>query len=136
MILRNLINLKGYFNRSSRHLVYDEKTRLMVNQDDLSYGVTSNEKSFKRGVKASNHVHNEVKELCEIIAFHGFKLTDNAESLTGIRFKQLFNMYTVISNKLVGLLLRARKHGYVDFAGEVLFQTRDDHVLITLLKEP
>ena len=45
-------------------------------------------------------------------------------------------MYTVISNKLVGVLLRARKHGYVDFKGEILFQARDDHVQITLLKVP
>ena len=31
-------------------------------------------------------------------------------------------MYTVINDKLVGLLLRARKAGMVDFEGETLFQ--------------
>lgn len=32
------------------------------------------------------------------------------------------------------MLLRARKHGLVDFEGEMLFQRRDEHVIITLLK--
>lgn len=40
----------------------------------------------------------------------------------------------MISDKLVGMLLRARKHKLVDFEGEVLFQRRDDHVPIILLK--
>lgn len=31
-------------------------------------------------------------------------------------------MYTVINDKVVGLLLRARKQGLVDFEGETLFQ--------------
>lgn len=40
----------------------------------------------------------------------------------------------MINDKLVGLLLRARKHKFVDFEGEILFQRRDDDVLIFLLK--
>ena len=47
-------------------LFYDEELKLMVNQEDKSYGVSTNEKSFKRGVKANNHISNEVKELCEV----------------------------------------------------------------------
>jgi thiamine kinase-like enzyme len=31
-------------------------------------------------------------------------------------------IYTSISNKVVGVLLRARKHKLVDFEGETLFQ--------------
>jgi hypothetical protein len=31
-------------------------------------------------------------------------------------------IYTSISNKVVGVLLRARKHKFVDFEGETLFQ--------------
>lgn len=30
--------------------------------------------------------------------------------------------------------MRARKHGFVHFEGEMLFQRRDDHVMVTLLK--
>ena len=39
-----------------------------------------------------------------------------------------------ISNKLVGVLLRARKHGLVHFEGETLFQRRDDNVPVSLLR--
>jgi len=46
----------------------------------------------------------------------------------------LFELYKVISNKIVGLLIRARKHGLVEFEGEMLYQKRDDNVVITLLR--
>lgn len=46
----------------------------------------------------------------------------------------MFQLYTLISNKLVGILLRARKYQLVDFEGEVLFQRQDDHVPIIMLK--
>ena len=52
---------------------------------------------------------------------------------TNITFGRLFQIYTVISNKVVGVLLRARKYGFVTFEGETLFQGRDDNVVITLL---
>lgn len=50
-----------------------------------------------------------------------------------IEFGRLFEIYNKISNKVVGLLLRARKHGLIDFAGEMLFQRRDDNVIIKIL---
>ena len=53
-----------------------------------------------------------------------------------IDFKRLFDIYVGISNKLVGVLLRARKYGIVDFPGETLFQRRDDDVMIKLLYTP
>jgi hypothetical protein len=34
---------------------------------------------------------------------------------------------------VVGLLLRARKHGMVTFEGEMLYQRRDEEKIITLL---
>lgn len=46
----------------------------------------------------------------------------------------MFQIYTTISNKVVGILLRARKHGLVHFESEMLFQRRDDDEIITLLK--
>lgn len=45
-------------------------------------------------------------------------------------------IYTCINDKLVGLLLRARKHKFVEFEGEMLFQRRDDDVPIFMLKTP
>ena len=35
--------------------------------------------------------------------------------------------------QVVGMLLRARKHGMVDFEGEMLYQRRDEATVITLL---
>lgn len=43
-------------------------------------------------------------------------------------------IYTSINDKLVGLLLRARKYKFVEFEGEMLFQRRDDDVPIFMLK--
>ena len=45
---------------------------------------------------------------------------------------ELFELYKVISSKVVGLLLRARKHGLVQFEGEMLYQGRDDNVIINM----
>ena len=50
-----------------------------------------------------------------------------------VTFGRLFERYTRISNKVVGMLLRARKQNLVHFEGEMLFQRRDDGVIITLL---
>ena len=38
-----------------------------------------------------------------------------------------------ILNSVVGMLLRARKHGFLDFEGEMLWQRQDDDVRIYLL---
>lgn len=32
--------------------------------------------------------------------------------------------------------MRARRQGFVDFEGEMLFQRRDDHVIIRLIRSP
>ena len=57
-----------------------------------------------------------------------------AVRVRSIKFGRLFEIYVRISNKLVGVLLRARKHGLVHFEGETLFQRRDDHVPVSLLR--
>jgi len=71
--------------------------------------------------------------LCSVIEEHG-KPIENG--LAEIQFGELFRLYQVISNKVVGVLIRARKHGYVEFEGEMLYQKRDDHVIIKLIKSP
>ncbi|CAF1188212.1 unnamed protein product [Rotaria sordida] len=92
----------------------------------------------QRGLAAQAHIQQEVKYLCETIKSLGKKLDDSSTSTYEITFKQLFDFYTNISNKLVGILLRARKHGYIHFSDEyeVLFQGKHDHVKITLLRMP
>lgn len=86
-----------------------------------------------RGRKATAHIFREILELCEIIHQNGTPCKDEPD-IMGISFGDLFNIYTHVSDKCVGLLLRARKQKLVDFEGECLFQRRDDHVPIFLLK--
>lgn len=74
-----------------------------------------------RGRKAKAHILKEVVELCEIIYQEGTPCRDHPE-IIAITFGDLFNIYTHINDKCVGLLLRARKQKYVDFEGECLFQ--------------
>lgn len=59
--------------------------------------------------------------------------SSNRDNLFTVEFGKLFKHYLTISNKLVGVLLRARKQRQVDFEGEMLWQGKDDHVVITLL---
>ena len=49
-------------------------------------------------------------------------------------FKDIFDIYQTISNKVVGILARARKNRLVHFEGETLFQGENDATNITLLR--
>jgi len=51
----------------------------------------------------------------------------------------VFGLIAVMSHitlQVVGILMRARRQGFVSFEGEMLFQRRDDHVVIRLIKSP
>ncbi|KAL7021272.1 hypothetical protein ACKWTF_011817 [Chironomus riparius] len=85
-----------------------------------------------RGKKANVHVYKEMLELCQIIHDEGSPTEENPD-LRFISFRDIFNIYVNISNKVVGLLLRARKYGLLTFEGECLFQKFHDHVPIYLL---
>ncbi|XP_014093497.1 calphotin isoform X2 [Bactrocera oleae] len=86
-----------------------------------------------RGQKANMHVLREMLELCQIIDSEGYNVKDEPK-MRVIPFGELFNIYNYISDKVVGILLRARKHKLLDFEGEMLFQRRDDDVPVFLLK--
>ena len=90
-------------------------------------------KTEARGKYAGAHISQEVKALCNVILQMGDEQPDGTVAVT---FGRLFERYTRISNKVVGMLLRARKQNLVDFEGEMLFQRRDDNVVITLLRMP
>ena len=107
-----------------------------IKRGDANYGKpVAGSKTEARGKKAHERISNEIVELCAIIEDNGIKTVgdENKQQIATINFGRLFEIYTVISNKVVGLLLRARKYGFVTFDGETLFQRRDDHVIITLL---
>lgn len=86
-------------------------------------------KTELRGRDAHTHVSREVRELCEAIR----RIGEPGKVVT-VEFGKLFDHYVTISNKLVGILLRARKQGLVEFDGEMLWQGKDDRVVITLLQ--
>lgn len=84
----------------------------------------------RRGKEAHSHIAREVMVLCQIIRELGHRREDGRRE---VEFGRLFEHYVSISNKLVGVLLRARKQGLVQFKGEMLWQGKDDRVLISLL---
>ncbi|XP_034553848.1 actin-binding Rho-activating protein [Notolabrus celidotus] len=88
----------------------------------------------QRGKDAHTHISREVQELCEVIRDIGEPRDKDVDGKMAVEFGKLFEHYVSISNKVVGVLLRARKQRLVDFEGEMLWQGKDDHVVITLLQ--
>lgn len=86
-----------------------------------------------RGMKANIQVYQEMIELCQVIDDSG-RPVDGEPELREISFGELFQIYVHINDKVVGLLLRARKHELLTFEGECLFQKFHDHVPIYLLR--
>lgn len=86
-----------------------------------------------RGMKANIQVYGEMVELCQTIHEFG-KPVDDEPELRQITFKEIFDIYVNINDKVVGLLLRARKHELLTFEGECLFQKFHDQVPIYLLR--
>lgn len=84
-------------------------------------------------MKANIQVYQEMIDLCGIIYNEG-RPVDGEPELRQILFGELFQIYVHINDKVVGLLLRARKHELLTFEGECLFQKFHDHVPIFLLR--
>lgn len=102
----------------------------MKKQLGSEYGTpVAGSKTEQRGKMAHQRINKEIVELAEIIEQYGHR---NSNGKCSITFGELFSIYVRISNKLVGVLLRARKYHIVDFPGETLFQRRDDDVEIIL----
>lgn len=105
-----------------------------VNFNDPNYGKPPpGSKTEARGIKAHENIEDEIRVLCSVIEEHGAPIADG---VAVIKFGELFRLYQVISNKVVGVLIRARKHGFLEFEGEMLYQGRDDDKLIRLVKCP
>ncbi|XP_034440628.1 actin-binding Rho-activating protein [Hippoglossus hippoglossus] len=101
-----------------------------LRKGDSGYGRPKDgSKTAERGDRAQKHIYREMEEMVWIIRELG--LTDK-EGRTIISFGRLFDRYVKISDKVVGILLRCRKHKMLDFEGEMLWKGQDDAVLITL----
>ncbi|KAM8709798.1 hypothetical protein ACLKA7_016578 [Drosophila subpalustris] len=90
--------------------------------------------SEQRALQAQVLSLQEILQLCELINEHCTRDQSNEVPEISIKFGELFEMYNHISDKLLGTLLCARKHKYIDFKGETLFQGRDDAEHVRLLR--
>ncbi|XP_051887646.1 actin-binding Rho-activating protein [Pristis pectinata] len=122
---------KQKLNPFSEDFDYDYAMSFRLKKGDRGYGQPKEgSKSAERGERAQRHIRREVEELCFIIGELGVQGKDGN---TRVTFGRLFDRYVTISDKVVGILMRARKHGLVDFPGEMLWQGKDDDVIITLM---
>ncbi|ESP02331.1 hypothetical protein LOTGIDRAFT_172211 [Lottia gigantea] len=108
--------------------------RPQLDKNDPNYGKpVGGSLTEIRGKQAQNHVFGEILDLTMTIDDIGEPQPDGTKTVT---FGKLFSSYLRVSNKVVGILLRARKRNYVKFEGEMLYQGRDENVVITLLEVP
>ncbi|CAH4021559.1 actin-binding Rho-activating protein-like isoform X1 [Pieris brassicae] len=118
---------------------FDKNHKPTFSKDEYGKPIPGS-KTESRGAEAQARVCTEMKELCEIINQYGKSpckglLPPELQCATKvISFGELFTIYTVISDKLVGILLRTRKYHLTYFEGEVLFQKRDDDVPVFLMQ--
>ena len=57
----------------------------------------------------------------------------DTQGRTFTTFGELFIAYQDISDTLVGIMMRAKKRGRLDYEGDMLFQGLNDGVIITIL---
>ncbi|XP_002710776.2 actin-binding Rho-activating protein [Oryctolagus cuniculus] len=119
-------------NPFSEEFDYQLAMSTRLHKGDEGYGrPKEGSKTAERAKRAEEHIYREIMDMCFIIRTMARHRRDGKIQVT---FGELFDRYVRISDKVVGILMRARKHGLVDFEGEMLWQGRDDHVVITLLE--
>ncbi|KAL0962475.1 hypothetical protein UPYG_G00340530 [Umbra pygmaea] len=118
-------------NPFSEEFDYEYSMSLRLRKGEEGYGrPKEGTKTAERARRAEQHIHGEIADMCYVIR----TMNDpDVDGKTRVTFKELFDRYVRISDKVVGILLRARKHGKVAFEGEMLWQGQDDGVIITLL---
>ncbi|KAJ0023479.1 hypothetical protein NQD34_003378 [Periophthalmus magnuspinnatus] len=120
-------------NPFSEEFDYEYAMAQRLKKGDSGYGrPKEGSKTAQRGDRAHKHIHHEMEEMVWIIRDMGFK---DKQGRTIISFGRLFDRYVKISDKVVGILLRCRKHKMLDFEGEMLWKGQDDDVIITLTDE-
>ncbi|XP_076869927.1 actin-binding Rho-activating protein [Brachyhypopomus gauderio] len=118
-------------NPFSEDFDYDHAMATRLRKGDAGYGrPKEGSRTAQRADRAQKHIRREMDEMCFIIRDMG---TRDKQGCVYVTFGRLFDRYVKISDKVVGILLRCRKHKMVDFEGEMLWQGRDDDVIITLL---
>ncbi|KAM7373424.1 hypothetical protein PAMP_008275 [Pampus punctatissimus] len=118
-------------NPFSEYFDYDYSMSLRLQKGQDGYGrPKEGTKTAERAKRAEQHIHREIDDMCYVLR----TMADpDPDGKTRVTFGELFDRYVRISDKVVGILMRARKHGKVAFEGEMLWQGQDDGVIITLL---
>ncbi|KAM9340372.1 actin binding Rho activating protein b [Symphorus nematophorus] len=118
-------------NPFSEYFDYEYSMSLRLQKGQEGYGrPKEGTQTAERAKRAEQHIHREIADMCYVIR----TMADpDPDGMTRVTFGQLFDRYVRISDKVVGILMRARKHGKVAFEGEMLWQGQDDGVIITLL---
>ncbi|KAM9738128.1 actin binding Rho activating protein b [Menidia menidia] len=118
-------------NPFSEYFDHDYSMSLRLQKGQEGYGrPKEGTKTAERAKRAEQHIHREIDDMCYVIR----TMADpDPDGKTRVTFGELFDRYVRISDKVVGILMRARKHGKVAFEGEMLWQGQDDGVVITLL---
>lgn len=83
----------------------------------------------QRWQKGRAWVDDQIDKLTGVIRDIGDADVDGTTTVT---FGELFYKYADISDSLVGILMRAKKRNRLYYQGDMLFQTKDDHVVITV----
>ncbi|XP_029023900.1 actin binding Rho activating protein b [Betta splendens] len=118
-------------NPFSEYFDYDYSMSARLQRGQEGYGrPKEGSKTAERARRAERHIHREIDDMCYVIRT---MVDPDPDGRSRVTFGQLFDRYVRISDKVVGILMRARKHGKVAFEGEMLWQGRDDGVVITLL---
>lgn len=118
-------------NPFSEDFDYEHAMACRLQKGDSGYGrPKEGSKTAQRADRAQKHIYREMEEMCFIIRDMGER---DRQGRVYVTFGRLFNRYVKISDKVVGILLRCRKHRMVEFEGEMLWKGQDDHVIITLL---
>nr|XP_045602347.1 uncharacterized protein LOC123760643 [Procambarus clarkii] len=108
-------------------------TARRLSKDDEGYGMPLPGSATERRRQAAEaRIMTDIRYLCDMIwDCSEWRSPDGRAAIT---FGKLFKLYITISDKVVGILLRARKHHFVYFEGEMLYQRRDDDKVIELTR--
>lgn len=125
----NTVNQK--LNPFSEDFDYEYSMSLRLRKGEEGYGrPKEGTKTAERARRAEQHIHGEIADMCYVIR----TMNDpDPDGKTRVTFRELFDRYVRVSDKVVGILLRAKRHGKVAFEEEMLWQGQDDGVIITLL---
>jgi len=123
---------KQALNPFSESFDKDKLRTQLANKDDPNYGrPDSGSLSAMRAAMGEAKMRSDICDVCDVVFQQGEKLEDG---LAAIQFGPLFSIYDRINDKLVGLLIRARKRNLLTFEGEMLYQRKDDEKWIELTK--